>query len=260
MKSSSRILILLMAVVVSLVLYQVGFCDGRAVFWKVLGPNYTTMAFTRTVIAGTESNCWRTIAANNTSSVAACTSIVAPDTAFAKATSNKLAGDTAVLACTLTVTPKGQAGPTVSMLPVSTWAKVKATAKLDTITDTVTVVIDADLNPNALSARSKFSINVATLTGPVPPDTVSWLDGATDLIDSTYTADFIGKTIKLGGLTDQQEANLVIIVTADVRGEQSSSATPFLGTWGILALLLLLAATAWFVLSRRKVRTTGSAA
>jgi len=36
--------------------------------------------------------------------------------------------------------------------------------------------------------------------------------------------------------------------------------TPFLGTRGIVVLLLLLAATAWFVLSRRKVRTTGSAA
>jgi hypothetical protein len=40
----------------------------------------------------------------------------------------------------------------------------------------------------------------------------------------------------------------------------SGAPTPFLGTWGIIALLLLLAATAWFVLSRRKVRTTGSAA
>src|SRR5574341_945091 len=36
--------------------------------------------------------------------------------------------------------------------------------------------------------------------------------------------------------------------------------TPFLDTRGIIVLLLLLAATAWFVLSRRKVRTTGSVA
>jgi len=36
--------------------------------------------------------------------------------------------------------------------------------------------------------------------------------------------------------------------------------TPFLNTPAIIFLVLLLAATAWFVLSRRKVRTTGSAA
>jgi len=51
----------------------------------------------------------------------------------------------------------------------------------------------------------------------------------------------------------------VVLAGGDIK-TCTVSYTPFLGTWGILALLLLLAATAWFVLSRRKVRTTGSAA
>ncbi len=40
----------------------------------------------------------------------------------------------------------------------------------------------------------------------------------------------------------------------------SKIGTPFLGTWGIVVLLLLLIGTAWFVLSRRRVKTTGAAA
>jgi len=41
---------------------------------------------------------------------------------------------------------------------------------------------------------------------------------------------------------------------------QWTAPTPFLSSYGIAFLVLILLATAWFVLSRRKVRTTGSAA
>ena len=50
------------------------------------------------------------------------------------------------------------------------------------------------------------------------------------------------------------------LAPGDILAGCATAPTPFLGTWGIVALLILLAATAWFVLSRRKVRTTGAAA
>jgi len=56
-----------------------------------------------------------------------------------------------------------------------------------------------------------------------------------------------------------QDTLLTVLARVTVE-EAETTPTPFLGTWGIVALLILLAATAWFVLSRRKVRTTGSAA
>ncbi len=60
-------------------------------------------------------------------------------------------------------------------------------------------------------------------------------------------------SVRLSGLVGDDNSKFAITAPG-------TFPTPFLGTWGILALLVLLAGTAWFVLSRRKVRTTGSAA
>lgn len=61
-------------------------------------------------------------------------------------------------------------------------------------------------------------------------------------------------------LCDQTETCAVDTNAVEDTQGCEAQGIPFLGAWGVIVLLLLLATTAWFVLSRRRVRTTGATA
>jgi len=72
-------------------------------------------------------------------------------------------------------------------------------------------------------------------------------------LSSFDPGDTVFVNVELSGLAGDNNSQLTVTAPG-------TFPTPFLGSRGIIVLLLLLAATAWFVLSRRKLRTAGSTA